>query len=187
MNQLMSQDQVEKPDRLHQIRDIIVGPQLRELNRRLEKIESDLLTLQEEMHHRMDETRNALSKELHIAVESLTRKIGSLSLATQQEWTDLRQQFEQAEARLSDRLKTLDREVDAGTTSLRKEFSQTLAKFREEMQNLRTQIHEELDRRLSVLEEAGISKDEMAEILFELGMKLKGAEFVSDPTYSPIV
>lgn len=187
MNQLMSKDQVEKPDRLHQIRDIIVGPQLRELNRRLEKIESDLLVLQEEMHHRMDETRNALSKELRIAVESLARKIESLSLATRQEWTDLRQQFEQTEARLSNRLKILDKEIDTGTASLRREFSQTLDKFREEMQSLRIQIHEELDRRLSVLEETGISKDEMAEILFELGMRLKGAEFVSDSTYSPIV
>lgn len=187
MSQPTNKVQVEKLDSLHQIRDIIVGPQLRELNRRLEKIESDLRTLQEEMHHRMNETRNALSKELRIAVESLARKIGSLSLATQQEWTDLRQQFEQAETRLSNRLRALDKEIEAGITSLQKEFSQTLDKFREEMQNLRTQIHEELDRRLSMLESVEISKDEMAEILFELGMRLKGIEFVSDPTYSPIV
>ena len=34
--------------------------------------------------------------------------------------------------------------------------------------------------RFSMLKEVKVSKDDMAEILFELGMRLKGAEFVPE-------
>jgi hypothetical protein len=45
---------------------------------------------------------------------------------------------------------------------------------------LRSLVLEELDRHFSILREDKLSKDDMAELLFELGMRLKGSEFVPE-------
>lgn len=39
-------------------------------------------------------------------------------------------------------------------------------------------VFEELDRRFALLRESKVSKDDMAETLFELAMRMKGTEFV---------
>jgi len=177
----------EKLGNLDQVRDIIFGPQLREFNRRFEKIESDLSSFQEEMRHRVDEARSVFSGELRAAVESLAKKIRTLSSVVQEEWTDLRQQLERVDKKFTNSLETLSSEVDADTTSLREELMQTRDRLQEDVRNLKAQIHEELDRRFSMLGDIKISREELAEILFEVGMRLKGAEFVPDLRDSPIV
>jgi len=49
-----------------------------------------------------------------------------------------------------------------------------------DLDDLRSQIFEELERYVSLLTEVKISKDDMAELLFELGLRLKGTEFVPE-------
>jgi len=181
MSELMSSDAYEKPGNLDQVRDLIFGPQLRDYNRRFEKIESDLSAFREETRDRIDGVKEIISRELRVAVESLEKKIKSLSATTQEEWSDLRQQLERTDKKFSNSLEALDSEVDASTMSLREEISQTRGKLQEDMRNLRAQIHEELDKRLSVLGDVKISRDEMAEILVELGMRLRGVESLPEP------
>ena len=57
-------------------------------------------------------------------------------------------------------------------------MSQSVGKLQEDVHNLRTQIFEQLDLRFATLSGVKVSRDDMAELLFELGMRLKGTEFV---------
>ncbi|HEY9873126.1 MAG TPA: hypothetical protein V6D12_06805, partial [Candidatus Obscuribacterales bacterium] len=72
----------------------------------------------------------------------------------------------------------LDESVDKQASLLKGEISETRVNLQEDVRNLRTHILEELDRQFSTLRDAKIARDDMAEILFELGMRLKGSEFV---------
>ncbi len=180
-NKSAEEDAVDRLGNIDQIRDIIFGPQLREYNRRFERIETNLSSLQEDVRSRIEETKNTLSAALRTAVESLEKKIRSLNANAQEEWGNLRQQLEHIDRKFSNSLETLSGEVEANTKSLREDLSQTRSKLQDDIRILKTQIYEELDRRLSLLGDVKVSRDDMAEILVELGMRLRGVESFSEP------
>lgn len=178
MADITKEEMRERLGNIDQIRDIIFGPQLREYNNRFDKIESDISLVQQEMRDRIDQVRTILSTELRAAVDGLEKKVKSLNLTSQEEINDLRQQLDRVNKKFSNTIEALDQTVDNQTSSLREELSQARSKLQEDVRSLRAQVFDELERRISVMRDVKVSRDDMAEILFELGMRLKGNEFV---------
>jgi hypothetical protein len=178
MGELTKEEMRERLGNIEQIRDIIFGAQLREYNGRFDKIESDVSMLQKEMRDRMDEIKNVFSAELRSLSESLEKRYKSISLNVQEETTDLRQQLDRVNRKFTANLEALNEAVDTQKELLREELSQTRERLQEEIRSLRTQVFEELEGHFAMLRDVKISKDDMAELLFELGMRLKGTEFV---------
>ena len=170
----------ERLGNIDQIRDIIFGAQLREYDNRFDKIDSDLSMMQQDMQARIEQVKTVLSAEMKAAVDSLEKKVKSLTSNTQEESADLRQQIDRVNRKFSSNMEALDEAMDNQTSSLRDELSQTRDRLSEETRTLKTQVFEELDRRFSMLRDVKVSRDDMAEILFELGMRLKGTEFVPE-------
>ncbi|MGB3200381.1 MAG: hypothetical protein WBA99_05740 [Nodosilinea sp.] len=168
-------DQISNID---QIRDILFGSQLRDHNSRLEQIESNLSGFQQEIRDRTEEVKQVLTTELQASVEGLEKKLKSLALKDNEEKVDLRQQLDLLSKRLSSNVQRLDETVDEQTSSLRDDFLANREKLQEDILTLRNQIYEELERRVSALTDTKIAKEDMAEMLFELGLRLKGTEFV---------
>ncbi|WP_019498427.1 hypothetical protein [Pseudanabaena sp. PCC 6802] len=180
VSQIKKEDMYEKLGNIDQIRDIIFGAQLREYNGRFEKIESDLLSMHQELLDRINEVRMNYSTELRVAVEALDKKLKTLQTSTDEERQDLRAQIERTHRKSTASFDKLNSDLEVATTSIRDDLTETKAKMQEDMRGLRTYIQEELDRRLSAIGNMKISRDDMAEILFELGMRLKGTEFVPE-------
>jgi len=178
MSDISKEEMRERLGNIDQIRDIIFGPQLREYDNRFDKIESDISLLQQEMRDRIDQVKTVVSTELRSAFDSLEKKLRSISLSYQEEISDLRQQVDRVNKKFTNAVEGLDQNIDSQTTSLRKELTDSRTKLQEDVRTLRLQVFEELERRLSTMREAKVSKDDVAEILFELGMRLKGNEFV---------
>jgi exonuclease VII large subunit len=181
-SEITKEEMRERLGNIDQIRDIIFGPQLREYESRFDKLESNLSMLQQEMLGRVEQVKTAVSTELRAAVESIDKKIKSLSLNSQEEIADLRQQIERTNKKFTNSIESLDENIDQQTTSIREDLTQSREKLHDEVNTLKTQIFEELERRFSLLKEMKVSKDDMAELLFELGMRLKGTEFVQEVT-----
>jgi len=178
MAEITKEEMRERLGNIDQIRDIIFGPQLREYDNRFDKIESDISLLQQEMRDRVDQVKTVFSTELRSAFDSLEKKLRSISLSYQEEISDLRQQVDRVNKKFTNAVEALDQTVDTQTNSIRKELGESRTKLQEDVRTLRIQVFEELDRRLSTLRDVKVSKDDVAEILFELGMRLKGNEFV---------
>lgn len=178
MAEITKEEMRERLGNIDQIRDIIFGPQLREYDTRFDKIESDLSLLQQEMRDRVDQVKTVLSTEIRSSVDSLEKKIKALNLTTQEEISDLRQQLDRVNKKFSNTIEALDQTLDNQTNSIREELSQARGKFQEDVRVLRSQVFEELERRFSIVREDKLSKDDMAEFLFELGMRIKGNEFI---------
>jgi vacuolar-type H+-ATPase subunit I/STV1 len=170
----------ERLGNIDQIRDIIFGAHLREFGGRFEKLESDLANLQQEMRDRDEDIKEFFSSELRVAIESLEKKLKTVTASTQEETSDLRQQVDRINKKVTVSLQELDEEVDGLRSATREEISQTREKLQDEVKTLRTNVFEELDRQFSMLRVAKVSKEDMAEILFELGMRLRGTEFVPE-------
>ncbi|PZO43266.1 MAG: hypothetical protein DCF19_04750 [Pseudanabaena frigida] len=170
----------ERLGNIDQIRDIIFGAHLREYTSRLDKAESDISAIQQDVRDRLNELKSVLAIELRTAVESIDKRLKTISASTQEEAADLRQQFDRINRKFTNSIETLDEAVEAQRLSLREELAQTRDSLQNDNRELRSLVLEELDRHFSILREDKISKDDMAELLFELGMRLKGSEFVPE-------
>lgn len=180
MPEITKEEMREKLGNIDQIRDILFGSLLREYGARFEKIESDIALLQQEMHDYASQVKSVLSTELRAAIESFEKKLKSLSLSSQEETADLRQQIDRVNRKFTTTIQSLDESVDKQINLMREEFTDTRDRLQEDVRSLRNQVFDELNGRLSVMRDAKVSRDDMAEILFELGMKLKGTEFVPE-------
>ncbi|MCS6959330.1 MAG: hypothetical protein RMK91_04705 [Pseudanabaenaceae cyanobacterium SKYGB_i_bin29] len=180
VSQIRREEAYEKLGNIDQIRDIIFGAQLREYNNRFEKLESDLANVHQELRDRIHELKMSFTTELRVAVEALEKKIRTLQTTAESERNDLRQQIDRLNRKTTASVDKLTEDLEQATATLREEIVETRDKLQEESRSLRLYIQEELERRLSALSGSKVSKDDMAEILFELGMRLKGTEFVPE-------
>ena len=170
----------ERLGNIDQIRDIIFGAHLREFTSRLDKSEADVAAIQQEVSDRLSELKSVLAIELRAAVESIDKRLKTISATTQEEAADLRQQFDRINRKFTNSIETLDETVEAQRVALRDELAQTRDSLQSDTRELRSLVLEELDRHFSILREDKLSKHDMAELLFELGMRLKGSEFVPE-------
>ncbi|BBC24060.1 hypothetical protein [Pseudanabaena sp. ABRG5-3] len=170
----------ERLGNIDQIRDIIFGAHLREYTSRLDKAESDISAIQQDVRDRLNDLKVTLATELRTAVESIDKRLKTISSTAQEEAADLRQQFDRLNRKFTNSIETLDETVEAQRVALRDELAQTRDSLQNDTRELRSLVLEELDRHFSILREDKLSKDDLAELLFELGMRLKGSEFVPE-------
>lgn len=177
----ISKDQMrERLGNIDQIRDIIFGAQLREYDSRIDKIESNLTLIQQEMRDRIEQTKTVYVTELRAAVDSLEKKLKSLNMTVQNENAEIRQTIDIVNKKFSGNLESLDNSLEKQTNNLHNELSETREKLQEDLRSLRSYIFEELERRFSLINDGKIAKDDMADILFELGLRIKGTEFAPE-------
>ncbi|MEQ9669122.1 hypothetical protein [Coleofasciculus sp. G2-EDA-02] len=177
----ISKDQMrERLGNIDQIRDIIFGAQLREYDSRIDKIESNLTLIQQEMRDRIEQTKTVYVTELRAAVDSLEKKLKSLNMTVQNENAEIRQTIDIVNKKFSGNLESLDNSLEKQTNNLHNELSETREKLQEDLRSLRAYVFEEIERRFSLINDGKIAKDDMADILFELGLRIKGTEFAPE-------
>ena len=180
MGEITKDEIRERLGNIDQIRDIIFGAHLREYNSRLDKAESDIAAMQQDVRDRLTDLKNTLTLELRAAVESIDKRLRNISASAQEEAADLRQQYDRINRKFTNSIETLDEAVESQRVALRDELAQTRDSLQNDNRELRSLVLEELDRHFSILRDDKLSKDDMAELLFELGMRLKGSEFVPE-------
>ncbi len=180
VSQIRREELYDKLGNIDQIRDIIFGSHLREYNSRFEKLESDLSNVHQELRDRIHELKVSFTTELRIAVEALEKKLRAQQTTSEAERNDLRQQIDRLNRKSTSSIEKLAEDLEQASATLREEIIETKDKLQEDARSLRLYVQEELERRLSALSGNKVSRDDMAEILFELGMRLKGTEFVPE-------
>ena len=178
MTSITKEEVRERLGNIDQIRDIIFGAQIREYENRFVQLESDILRLQQEMRSHLEQLKSSLTTEIKVGVDALDKKIKSLTLTTQEEAIDLRQQVDRLNRRFSSNIESLDEALDMQTTSVRQEISQAKTQFENDTTALRDLVLEEIEEKFFQLSKTKVSKDDIAETLFALGMRLKETEFI---------
>jgi hypothetical protein len=175
----ISRDEVrDRLGNIDQIRDIIFGTQTREYDARLSKLEANLTLLQQDTRDRIEQLRSSFTAELGSTVEAIEKKVRSLQANSQEECADLRQQIDRNSKRFATTIQSLDEAIDRQFESLRTDLTGTKTHLQSDISGLRDLVLEELERRFAQLREHKLSKDDFAETLFELGMRIKGSEFI---------
>jgi ElaB/YqjD/DUF883 family membrane-anchored ribosome-binding protein len=177
MDEITKDEMRERMGNIDLIRDIIFGSKLKEYDSRIDRLESKFSLLEQEMRDRTEQIKTECLTELRASVDSVEEKIKSVSFTSQKDNADIRQLIDHSYKSFSSSLESLDKTIVSQTTSIRKELSETREKLQEDTQSLQSQIIEELERRFSMLKDAKVSRNDMADILFELGLRIKKTEF----------
>ncbi len=174
-----SEEISEKLSSIDQVRDIIFGAQVREYNSRLDRLESDLSRFQRDTHDRLSQLRTILSTDLKQSIEGMEKRLKSSHSAARADNEELKQQIEQLTKRFASRTHDLDEAINHQNQTLRTELTQVRDSLQGDLETLRDRVLMEIEQRFSSLGETKVSKDDIAETLFELGMRLKGTEVIS--------
>lgn len=181
----ISKDQMrERLGNLDQIREILVGERIRDYDGRFSKLESELASMRQEMQRRIEEVKNVLSADMDAAVDSIEKKLKYLSATADEEIDDIRQQLERTAQNNSNSIDAIDSLLKNQTGALSEQLSQTRENLQNNIDTLKGQILKELDKRYATLGETKLSRDHLAELLFELCMRVKGTDLVVEATNS---
>ncbi|MDJ0690623.1 MAG: hypothetical protein QNJ41_19205 [Xenococcaceae cyanobacterium MO_188.B32] len=185
MTEITQEEMRQRLGNVSQLRDLLLGDKIEEYegsfaqnSQRLDTLESSLMKFQSEVNERLNKMQDSLSKEINAAVDSLEKKIKYLSLTTHEENNKLKQEIEAKYRTTSQSIDTLQNSLRAETSYLKEELFQTRDTLGEDLQNLKQQVLEKLESNFSELTETKVSRTDLAEVLFELCLKVKGSDFV---------
>ena len=180
MAKITKEDIRERLGNVEKIRDILFGAKLREYDSSLEKLESILSRLQQEIANRLEQTKNSLNQEIRASIELLEQKIKSVSSNLQEEETELKTQIEYSNNKLSESVKSLDGLAYNQTTSLKEEASETSKHLQQDIATLKQEILQELEKQFTNVQDIKASRYDLSEILMELSLRLKGTDWLPE-------
>jgi len=180
MGEITKEEIRERIGNIDLIRDIIFGAKLQEYDNRIDNLESRISLLEKEMRDRTEQVKTECLSELRASVESLEEKIKDLSITSRKDNIDVRLQIDRTYKSFASSIETIDKAVVSNTSLIRKELSETRDRLQEDTQSLKSQVFDELEKRFSRLADAKVSRNDIADVLFELGLRLKKAEFSPD-------
>ncbi|MGR9107704.1 MAG: hypothetical protein ACU843_12305 [Gammaproteobacteria bacterium] len=105
---------------IEQVRELMFGPQIRECNLRVERLELLVAQSQDQIQKRFDEICELLSSEVNTAAVASDKKIRALDLKTGEECAELRARVEQLEEKSNTRLHALTTELTTFQEEVRK-------------------------------------------------------------------
>ncbi|MGB2927183.1 MAG: hypothetical protein WBB82_17925 [Limnothrix sp.] len=168
---------------IEQIRDVLFGQKAQEYDqqftnydRRLDKVETDLTQLQIETRDRLRSLQDTFSTELRNTLDSLEKKLKYLSLTTHETTSNLQQQLQDTNGDNDKELTALSKSVDDRSALLKEQLAETREQFDTDLQTLKEQLFQELEKGFSFLKESKVSRAVLAEVLFEMCIKVKGSD-----------
>jgi gas vesicle protein len=186
MNQAQ-QDLGQGFNNIEQIRELLFGNQLKQLSTQLEGLEAALKEHQEDTNKRitalkvesdrsLQKSQQTLSTEFQTAIRSLSEDVKSMKEKDSQDKNEIEQQIESISKRLSTNVATLDEAIDKQTRSLRDDVLSSHKKLQSDLIQMKTQLLEGFEKRMSSLTSSKVNREEIAEMFFEIGLKLKGTD-----------
>lgn len=165
---------LEAGGNIDQVRDILFGNLMREYNDRFEKLESELSTLTTDTRDRINQTRDTILTEVRANSENLEKRLKTLDQSQQSEAENIRQEIERVNQKLLTSVQQLDDTIDTQVSGVRRDLLDSKEALQNSMRTLRTQVTEALEKQVTKLHDVKVSREDMAEMLMEMAMKLKG-------------
>ncbi|NEP01206.1 MAG: hypothetical protein F6K58_21625 [Symploca sp. SIO2E9] len=179
MTEITKEDMRERLGNIDKIRDLLLGVQLREYDRRFDHIESEVSRLRRELYEYFDQIRKSISTELNTAAEFLETKLKYIKKDYQQESAKQLQQLESLNQQLFHNLQILDEILNNRTFSLKCELSSTSKRLHQEIYKLSEQFFQELGNHSAKIRDNKLSKEEIEEAISELSWRFQKKELVS--------
>lgn len=142
------------------------------------QLQQQIEALNKRLSSHMAEIKQELSSEVKDAIDALDKKLRAFNSKDQDEKAEISQQISLLSKRVTSSMANLDETVGGQVTSLRNDLLSSREKLQDDILTLRQQVYDALDQRVTTLIGSKVAREDLAELLFELGLRLKGTEFV---------
>ena len=159
-----------------QIREILFGSQTRELNQRFDMIEKEIHSLKDEVYAKIQQNHNDFNAYVEGEFEAISKKIKSISSQQQMEFNDIRDISTKQEKRLQSSIDIVEEELNAKREQLQKSQLENRDMLRLEMKTLKDELLKALGERTTQLQDEKLSRDDAADIMMEVAIKMKGTQ-----------
>ena len=190
MTEIVNDEIRRKLGNLTQIRELLFGEQIDDYDKRfqqyqkqLEKIGSNLQALESnfqqfklDQKQRLDKLQNDLSDEISTAINSLEKKLQYLSLNTSNEVAKINESIEAKTQKNSQIIDAIAKRFDTQNKHLKEEIAQTRTDLEKDLVSLKQELLELLEQDLSNLRKNKVSRHDLADLLFEVCLKIKGTD-----------
>ncbi len=176
MNEITPNQMRERLGNIDQIRDILFGDRSREYDRRFNQLESELASLRHQTTEQLESLRTVLTTDLKTAIDAMEKKLQYVNASLDEDSEDLRNQLRTVESRLSSNFVVAEKSLKGQVRNLEEELSETRTRLDGELADLRSQILDELQRRSQQLQGEKLSRTDLADILFDVCMQVKGKD-----------
>jgi hypothetical protein len=159
-----------------QIREILFGSQTRELNQRFDMIEKEIHSLKDEVYAKIQQNHNDFNAYVEGEFEAISKKIKSISSQQQMEFNDIRDISTKQEKRLQSSIDIVEEELNTKREQLQKSQLENRDMLRLEMKTLKDELLKALGERTTQLQDEKLSRDDAADIMMEVAIKMKGTQ-----------
>ena len=173
----------QKLGNITQLQELLFGEQTREYDRkldlyraRLDRLESDCLKSQLSIDKRFKELENKLIERINSATNSLEKKIQYFNTNNKEEQKQIKTNLELVAQQTHDSIDYFQDSIKTQNNNFQAEIIQSKVALDEEMCLLKQQITEKLNNSLSELSSEQVSRSDLAEVLFEICLKLKKSD-----------
>ena len=173
----------QKLGNITQLQELLFGEQTREYDRkldlyraRLDRLESDCLKSQLSIDKRFKELESKLIERINSATNSLEKKIQYFNTNNKEEQKQIKTNLELVAQQTHDSIDYFQDSIKTQNNNFQAEIIQSKVALDEEMCLLKQQITEKLNNSLSELSSEQVSRSDLAEVLFEICLKLKKSD-----------
>jgi exonuclease VII large subunit len=186
MVNLRNEDVRDRLGNIDQIRDLLFGNIIADYDQRfttsigrIEKLETELVNFQTETRDRLDHLQESLTNELRNGLSAMEKQLQYLNYTAHEQTNHLQFRVHEIEQKGDTGLETLHKNLASQTTSLKTELLEAREQLEAALRALEKRVFDEIDKDLSSMKSGKISRVDLADLLFELCLKVKGAEFTS--------
>ncbi len=180
MSEITKTEMREKLGNVKQLQELLFGEQIKEYNQkfdsyydRINYIESNYKNSQVVLGERLKELEKRLTAQIDLAINSLEKKIQYLNLTSKEEGQQIKQNLDLISQQTRNSIDYLQDSIKNQNNNLKSEIAQTKTALDGEIGLLKQQITDKLNSSLSELSTGKVSRSDLAEVLFELCLKLK--------------
>lgn len=159
---------------LDKVRDILFGSQLREMDRRVQRLEERVL---KELHELREDGRRrheALDSHVRRELEALGQGLTSERAARDETEAGLRRELVDAAAQQQRRLGQVEAETGKGLRELRQQLTEQGARLQDELQGRHAEVCRMLERHIGELRGDKADRSTLASLLTEMALRLSG-------------
>ncbi|MGK7896270.1 MAG: hypothetical protein AB4372_22315 [Xenococcus sp. (in: cyanobacteria)] len=187
MTEAGNEEMRRKLGNLTQIRELLFGEQIENydnkfqqyqqqleiLNSNLQALEANLEQFKTEQKQKLDQLHNDLSHDISTAINALEKKLNYLGLNTSNEVNKLNKNIEIKTQRNSQIIDAVSKKIENENQNLKKEITQTKTTLEKDIVSLKQELLELLEQNLSNFSKNNLSRHELADLLFEICLKIK--------------
>ena len=186
MSEITKEEIRKRLGNLSQLQDLLFGEktrqydsQLAEYRQRFDKLESDFVTWQSTIDRRLNLLEDSLQQKIDLAIDVLEKKIKYVGVTAEEETSKVKEEITSLAGANKDAINDIKNSLNAQSHDLKTEIRQTKTALDRDIQGLKLQLSDKIAENFGELTEGTVSRHDLAEMLFELCLKIKKADVVS--------